>query len=218
MKIFLDSANIDEIKRTKEWGLLDGVTTNPTLLAKEGNDPVKQLEQICNIVEGPVSAEVIGLEWENMVKEAKELRKIAENIVIKIPVTLDGLKAIKILEEEGIPTNATLCFSPLQALLVAKAGGSYVSPFVGRLDDIADDGMHIVEEIVQIYDNYAFDTEVIVASIRHPMHVLISAQIGADICTIPFNTIAQLVKHPLTDVGLKRFLEDWKKLEAKAKR
>lgn len=217
MKIFLDSANIDEIKQAKDWGLLDGVTTNPTLLAKEGNDPVKQLERICNIVEGPVSAEVIGLEWEGMVKEAKKLQKIAENIVIKIPVTLDGLKAIKILEEGGIPTNATLCFSPLQALLVAKAGGSYVSPFVGRLDDIADDGMHIVEEIVQIYDNYAFDTEVIVASIRHPMHVLISAQIGADICTIPFSTIARLVKHPLTDLGLKRFLEDWKKLEKKTK-
>jgi len=217
MKIFLDSANIEEIKQAKDWGLLDGVTTNPTLLAKEGKNPMEQLEKICSIVDGPVSAEVVGLEWERMVREAKELRKIAENIVIKIPVTLDGLKAIKILEEEGIPTNATLCFSPMQALLVAKAGGSYVSPFVGRLDDIADDGMHIVEEIVQIYDNYAFETEVIVASVRHPMHVLISAQIGADICTIPFSTIAQLVKHPLTDIGLKRFLEDWKRLEEKIK-
>ncbi len=214
MRIFLDTANIDEIKQAKDWGLLDGVTTNPTLLAREGNDPVKQLEQICKVVEGPVSAEVIGLEWEKMVSEAKELRKIAENIVIKIPITLDGLKAIRILEEEGIPTNATLCFSPMQALLVAKAGGSYVSPFVGRLDDISDDGMHLVEEIVQIYDNYAFDTEIIVASVRHPMHVLISAKLGADICTIPFKTLTQLIKHPLTDIGLERFLRDWEGLKA----
>ncbi len=213
MKIFLDSANLGEIEQAKEWGLLDGVTTNPTLLAKEGRDPRDQLEKICKIVDGPVSAEVLALKWEDMVKEAKELAKISENIVIKIPLTLDGLRAVRELEGEGIPTNVTLCFSPTQALLVAKAGASYVSPFVGRLDDISDDGMHIIQEIVEIYDNYGFDTEIIVASVRTPMHVLLSAQMGADICTVPFKILVQLIKHPLTDIGIERFLEDWKKLQ-----
>ncbi len=213
MRIFLDTANLDEIKQAKEWGLLDGVTTNPTLLSREGKDPKEQLEKICAVVDGPVSAEVISLDAEAMVKEARELRRIADNIVIKIPLTLEGLKAVRILSEEGIPTNVTLCFSPNQALLAAKAGATYISPFVGRLDDIGDDGMGLVRDIIEIYDNYGFDTEVIVASVRHPAHVLLSAKMGADIATIPFKTLTLLVKHPLTDVGIERFLKDWEVLK-----
>ncbi len=213
MRIFLDTANLDEIKQAKEWGLLDGVTTNPTLLSREGKDPKEQLEKICAVVDGPVSAEVISLDAEAMVKEARELRRIADNIVIKIPLTLEGLKAVRILSEEGIPTNVTLCFSPNQALLAAKAGATYISPFVGRLDDIGDDGMGLVRDIIEIYDNYGFDTEVIVASVRHPTHVLLSAKMGADIATIPFKTLTLLVKHPLTDVGIERFLKDWEVLK-----
>ncbi len=215
MRIFLDTANLEEIKQAKEWGLLDGVTTNPTLLSQEGKDPREQLEKICAVVDGPVSAEVISLEAEGMVKEARDLRRIADNIVIKIPLTLEGLKAVRILSEEGIPTNVTLCFSPNQALLAAKAGATYISPFVGRLDDIGHDGMGLVRDIIEIYDNYGFDTEVIVASVRHPAHVLLSAKMGADIATIPFKTLTLLVRHPLTDVGIERFLRDWEALKEK---
>ncbi len=213
MKIFIDTANLEEIKQARDFGILDGVTTNPTLLAREGKPPLKQLEEICRIVDGPVSAEVIALQSDEMVKEARDLSKIADNIVIKIPLTLEGLKAVKILEGEGIKTNVTLCFSAMQALLVGKAGASYISPFVGRLDDISDDGMRLIEDIITIYDNYGFDTEIIVASIRHPMHVYWAAKLGADIATIPFKTISQLIKHPLTDIGIDRFLKDWQSLQ-----
>ncbi len=215
MKIFLDTADLDEIKQVKDWGLLDGVTTNPTLLAKQGVDPYTQLSKICEIVDGPVSAEVVSLEAETMIREAKELAKIAKNIVIKIPLTLEGIKAVKVLEENSIPTNVTLCFSPMQALLVAKAGATFVSPFVGRLDDISSMGMELIRDIVTIYDNYGFDTEIIVASVRHPIHILEAAKIGADIATIPFKTLSQLVKHPLTDIGIDRFMKDWGKLQQK---
>ncbi len=213
MEIFLDTANLQEIEKAKSWGLLDGVTTNPTLLSREGKDPLEQLEEIAKIVEGPVSAEVIGLGYEQMLKEARSLSKISPNIVIKIPLTLDGLKAVKTLSEENIRTNVTLCFSPLQALLAAKAGASFISPFVGRLDDISHYGMDIVQDIRVIYDNYGFSTKVLVASVRHPLHVLEAAKIGADVCTIPFKVLEQLVKHPLTDIGIKRFLDDWDKLQ-----
>ncbi len=213
MKIFIDTANLDEIKQAKEFGILDGVTTNPTLLAREGKPPLKQLEAICRIVDGPVSAEVIALQSDEMIKEARDLSRIADNIVIKIPLTLEGLKAVKVLEAEGIRTNVTLCFSAMQALLVGKAGASYISPFVGRLDDISDDGMRLIEDIISIYDNYGFDTEIIVASVRHPMHVYWAAKLGADIATIPFKTISQLIKHPLTDIGIERFLKDWQSLQ-----
>ncbi len=212
MQLFIDTANIEEIKRAKEWGLLDGVTTNPSLIAKENRDPIKLLEEICSIVKGPVSAEVISMDSQGMLKEARELKKIGENIVIKIPLTEEGLKAVKILESEGINTNVTLCFSPIQALLAAKAGATYISPFVGRLDDISQYGMELVEQIVEIYDNYGFETQVIVASIRNPIHVLEAALIGADIATIPFQVLRQLIKHPLTDIGIERFLADWRKV------
>ncbi len=212
MQLFIDTANIEEIKRAKEWGLLDGVTTNPSLIAKENRDPIKLLEEICSIVKGPVSAEVISMDSQGMLKEARELKKIGENIVIKIPLTEEGLKAVKILEAEGINTNVTLCFSPIQALLAAKAGATYISPFVGRLDDISQYGMELVEQIVEIYDNYGFETQVIVASIRNPIHVLEAALIGADIATIPFQVLRQLIKHPLTDIGIERFLADWRKV------
>lgn len=211
MKIFIDTANIEEIKRANEWGLLDGVTTNPTLIAKENKGFKELLKEICSLVNGPVSAEVIAMDFEGMVKEAKELKNIAENIVIKIPLVEEGLRAVKVLEAEGIQTNVTLCFSPLQALLAAKAGASYVSPFVGRLDDIGHYGMDLIEQILQIYDNYGFETQVIVASIRNPIHVLEAAMMGADVATIPFNVLRQLIKHPLTDIGVERFLKDWEK-------
>ncbi len=214
MEFYLDTANLDELKQAKEWGILDGVTTNPTLLAREGKDPRKQLEKICELVDGPVSAEVISLDSKGMIEEAQDLVKIADNIVIKIPLTIEGLKAVRVLEEKGIQTNVTLCFSPLQALMVAKAGASFISPFVGRLDDVSADGMNLVDEIMQIYTNYGFETRIIVASVRSPMHVLEAAKIGADIATIPFKTASQMVKHPLTDIGIQRFLDDWKKLKA----
>ena len=215
MKFFVDTANVEEIRQAKEMGMADGVTTNPSLVAKE-NRPFRQLiEEICQIVDGPVSVEVVSQDAEGMVKEAKELVKIAENIAIKIPMTVEGMKATKILSDEGINVNVTLVFSPLQALLAAKAGASYVSPFVGRLDDIGHNGMQLVEEIKKIYDNYGFATEIIVASVRHPLHVLKAALIGADIATIPFKVIKQLAKHPLTDIGLKRFLDDWQKVADK---
>ncbi len=216
MKIFLDTANIEEIRKGVSWGVVDGVTTNPTLLSKEGHTDYKSaLKEICKIVKGPVSAEVVSEDSEGMIKEAEELSKIDENIVIKIPVTFEGLKAVRALSEKGIRTNVTLIFSPSQALLAAKAGANYVSPFVGRIDDISGEGMRLVREIVDVFNNYLFETEVIVASVRHPMHFLESALIGADIATIPFSTLEKLIKHPLTDIGIKRFLSDWKKLHDK---
>jgi len=214
MKLFIDTANLDEIKKANEWGLLDGVTTNPTLIAKEKRNFRELLTEICSVVKGPVSAEVVSMDFEGMVKEARELKKIADNIVIKIPLVEEGLKAVKILEAEGINTNVTLCFSPLQALLAAKAGASYLSPFVGRLDDISHLGMELIEKILTIYDNYGFETQVIVASIRNPLHVLDAAMMGAHVATIPFNVLRQLIRHPLTDIGIERFLADWEKVKA----
>ena len=213
MKFFIDTANIDEIKKGVELGLVDGVTTNPTLLSREKRNPQELIEEICNIVHGPVSVEAVSLDKEGMIKEARELSKIAPNIVIKIPLTEEGLKAVRVLSEEGIKTNVTLCFSPTQALLAAKAGANYISPFVGRLDDISHTGMELVEQIITIYDNYGFETEIIVASIRNPLHVLEAALMGADIATIPFKVLVQLIKHPLTDIGIERFLKDWEKVK-----
>ncbi|QTA87415.1 fructose-6-phosphate aldolase [Desulfonema magnum] len=211
MKFFIDTANIDEIKEAHAMGMVDGVTTNPSLIAKEGRDFEDIIKEICEIVDGPISAEVISLETEGMVTEARHLAKIHDNIVIKIPMTVDGLKATRQLFEEGIKTNVTLVFSPLQALMAAKAGATYVSPFVGRLDDISHDGLVLTEQIVNIYENYGFDTEIIVASVRNPLHVLESAILGAHIATIPFNVLAKLAAHPLTDKGIKAFLDDWNK-------
>ncbi len=212
MKFFIDTANLEEIQKAAEMGMVDGVTTNPSLIAKENCDFETRIKEICNIVKGPVSAEVISLDAEGMIEEAKKLSEIAENIVIKIPMTTEGLKATKRLGELGIRTNVTLVFSPLQALMAAKAGATFVSPFVGRLDDISHEGMDLIADIVQIYDNYGFNTEIIVASIRNPIHVLEAARLGADIATIPFKVISQLAKHPLTDIGLEKFLSDWKKI------
>ncbi len=211
MKFFIDTANVDEISRASAMGLLDGVTTNPSLAAKESAPYREILTQICKIVKGPVSAEVISTDYDGMMKEAAELVKIADNIVVKIPTILEGLRAIKSLHEKGIKTNATLIFSPMQALMVAKAGAAYCSPFVGRLDDVSTDGMSLISEIVRIYQNYDYETEVLVASVRHPMHVVQAALIGADICTMPMSVISQLIKHPLTDIGLEKFIADYKK-------
>ena len=211
MKFFIDTANIDEIKKANELGMVDGVTTNPSLVAKEGREFKGLIKEICDIVDGPVSAEVVSTDAEGMVKEARELANLADNIVVKIPMLEEGLKAVKTLAREEINTNVTLCFSPIQALMAAKAGAAYISPFVGRLDDISQIGMELVEEIITIYDNYGFETEVIVASVRNPIHVLDAALMGADIATIPFKVIQQLTKHPLTDIGVEKFLADWKK-------
>lgn len=212
MRIFIDTANIDEIKEAADMGILDGVTTNPSLVAKEGHKDFKaMLEKICEIVDGDISAEVVSVKCNEIVKEAKELSKIHKNIVIKVPLIKEGLKAVKTLSDEGIKTNVTLCFSPSQALLAAKAGAYLVSPFIGRLDDISSNGMELVAQIVNIYRNYDFQTQVLVASIRNPLHFVDAALIGADVCTIPFKVINQLVKHPLTDIGLEKFLSDWKK-------
>jgi len=211
MKFFIDTANIDEIKKANELGMVDGVTTNPSLVAKEGREFKGLIKEICDIVDGPVSAEVVSLDAEGMVKEARELANLADNIVVKIPMLEEGLKAVKTLAQEKINTNVTLCFSPIQALMAAKAGAAYISPFVGRLDDISQIGMELVEQIITIYDNYGFETEVIVASVRNPTHVLDAALMGADIATIPFKVIQQLTKHPLTDIGVEKFLADWKK-------
>ncbi len=211
MKFFIDTANIEQIKAASAMGVLDGVTTNPSLAAKESMPYNELLKEICAIVPGPVSAEVLAVEFDGMMKEAHELAKIADNIVVKIPTILEGLKAIKALTGEGISTNATLVFSPSQALLVAKAGASFVSPFIGRLDDISTHGMDLIEQIVTIYHNYAYTTEVLVASVRHPIHVVDSALIGADVITMPFDVISKLIKHQLTDIGLAKFLEDYKK-------
>lgn len=212
MKFFIDTANLDEIKEAVELGLIDGVTTNPSLVAKEGDvDFKKHIAKICKLVKGDVSAEVTALDTAGMLKEGRELAKIAKNVVIKVPLTLDGLKACRTFRSEGTKVNVTLCFSAAQALLAAKAGASYISPFIGRLDDIAEDGMQLIQDIVQIYGNYGFETEVLAASIRHPMHIVNCALAGADVATIPFKVITQLVKHPLTDKGLEGFLSDWKK-------
>lgn len=211
MKFFIDTANIQEIKKGIEYGMVDGVTTNPSLMAREGKDWKEVAAEICELVEGPVSLEVIATNADEMVKEATELVKFGPNVVVKIPMTMDGIEAVKALAEMQIETNVTLVFSPLQALLAAKAGAAYVSPFVGRLDDIGQNGMEVVSSIIDIYDNYAFDTEIIVASVRHPGHVLDSAMMGADIATIPFKVIEKLSKHPLTDIGLEAFLKDWNK-------
>ncbi|MFA5062772.1 MAG: fructose-6-phosphate aldolase [Candidatus Omnitrophota bacterium] len=212
MKIFIDTANIKEIKEAVSLGVIDGVTTNPTLLAKENRPADEILKEICSVAPGPVSAEVISLETDGMVKEARLLKKIAANIVVKIPLTKDGIKAVKILSKEGIRTNVTLCFSANQALLVAKAGADFISPFIGRLDDISQEGMELIRNIKTIYRNYAFKTEIIVASVRNPVHVLDAALTGADIATVPFGVIEQLIKHPLTDIGIQRFLEDYRKI------
>ena len=211
MKFFIDTANIDEIKEAQSMGMVDGVTTNPSLIAKEGRDFEEVIREICEIVDGPISAEVVSTDTGGMIDEARKLSKIHANIVVKIPMLVDGLKATRILAEEGIKTNVTLVFSPLQALMAAKAGATYVSPFIGRLDDISQEGLLLVEQIVEIYGNYAFDTEIIVASIRNPLHVLESALMGADIATIPFSVLRKLAAHPMTDKGLKAFLDDWNK-------
>lgn len=213
MKIFLDTANIEQIKQGVEYGVIDGVTTNPSLISKENKGFLPLIEEIVTIVPGPVSVEVTATEASEMVKQAKEYVKISENVVIKVPINLEGLKVINTLSDLNIKTNVTLIFSPSQALLAAKAGGTYVSPFVGRVDDISGSGMALVEDIVQIYDNYGIDTEVIVASIRHPLHFVHAALIGADIATVPFSTLTKLSNHPLTDIGMEKFLKDWAKVE-----
>lgn len=213
MKFFIDSANLDEIKEAAALGVLDGVTTNPSLMAKTGRTFEESARTICEFVKGPVSLEVVSLAWEEMVSEGRALRKYGDNVVVKIPMTTDGLKAIKILSSEGTPINTTLIFQPIQALLAAKAGATYVSPFVGRHDDIAQDGMQVVADILEIFMNYGIQTEVLVASARHPVHVLQSAKMGAHVVTLPLKVIQQLAKHPLTDIGLKQFMDDWAKMK-----
>ena len=215
MKFFIDTANIDEIRDAASLGILDGVTTNPSLVAKEGRDFHTVLREIVSIVNGPISAEVTSVDLEGMLDEGHTLAAIHPNIVIKLPLTSEGLRACKRLSDEGIKTNVTLCFSPAQALLAAKAGATYISPFIGRLDDISTEGMELINQIRVIYDNYGFETEILAASIRHPMHVVDAALAGADVATIPHKVIGQLVKHPLTEIGLEKFLDDWKKMQAK---
>jgi transaldolase len=215
MKFFIDTANTEEIRKAWDLGVIDGVTTNPSLISKEGKDPIKLLREICAIVNGPVSAEAVTMTADEMVKEAKSLSKIHKNIVVKIPMIEEGLKAVKKLSAMGIKTNVTLVFSSSQALLAAKAGATFVSPFVGRLDDISHVGMDIVGDILDIYENYMFSTEVIVASIRNPLHVVDAARMGAHIATIPYSVIIQLLKHPLTDIGIAKFLKDWEKVPKK---
>lgn len=212
MKIFIDTANLDEIKEAAAMGILDGVTTNPSLVSKEGHKDFRaMLEKICSIVDGDISAEVISTKSEDILKEGRELAKIHPNIVVKVPLIKEGLKAVKVFSSEGIRTNVTLCFSASQALLAAKAGAYIISPFVGRLDDISQNGMELIAQIVNIYRNYDYQTQVLVASVRHPLHFVDSAMMGADIATMPFKVIEMLVKHPLTDIGLEKFLSDWKK-------
>jgi transaldolase len=215
MKFFIDSANLKEIEAAVELGLVDGVTTNPSLLSKEQGKPLEIFKKICQRVNGPVNAEVVSEEAPGMIKEGQSLARIHKNICVKIPMTTEGLKAVKKLSGQGIPTNVTLIFSPIQALLAAKAGAAYVSPFVGRLDDISQEGMELVDQIVTIYNNYGFETEVIVASVRNPVHVLTAALMGADIATIPYKVLIQLADHPLTTIGLQKFLEDWNKIPKK---
>jgi transaldolase len=211
VELYIDTANLDEIKQAHDLGVLDGVTTNPSLIAKEGIDYGQRLAEICKIVSGPVSAEVIALEARAMIAEGKDRAKIAENIVVKLPCTVDGLKACKALSDEGIRTNMTLCFQPLQAMMVAKAGAFLVSPFIGRLDDIGEDGMDLIQRTRQIYDNYGYATKILAASVRHPKHMLDCALMGADVATVPLSVIKQLMGHPLTDSGIEKFLADYKK-------
>lgn len=213
MKIFLDTANLDQIKEAASWGILDGATTNPTLVSKENLKFEDLIKKICKIVPGPVSVECVSTKSKDIIKEARSLAKLADNVVVKIPICVEGLKAIKVVSGEGIKVNTTLIFSPNQALLAAKAGARFVSPFVGRLDDISHQGMDLVDEIVTIFNNYGFETEVIVASIRHPLHVLEAALMGADIATVPFAVLEKMVKHPLTDIGIENFLKDWSKVK-----
>ncbi len=214
MKIFLDTANIDEIKEGTSWGIVDGVTTNPSLIAKEGRDFEAVIKEICEIVDGPVNAEVVSLKAEEMIDEGRKLRKLHENICVKIPMTIDGIKAVKVLSEEGTMTNVTLIFSSLQAILAAKAGATFVSPFVGRIDDMAMPGMDLIADISQIYGNYGYETEIIVASIRNPLHVVDTALYGADIATLPMKVLHQMAKHPLTDRGIEQFLKDWESMKS----
>jgi transaldolase len=212
MKFFIDSGDIGEIREAAAMGAIDGVTTNPSLLAKGGLPTRKAIQEICEIVDGPISAEVVATDTAGILSEGRDLAKIHRNVVVKVPLIADGLKAVRVLTKEGIRTNVTLCFSATQAIFAAKAGAAFVSPFIGRLDDIAEEGMQLIEHIVKIFDNYDYTTEVLVASVRHPMHVVQASLIGADICTVPFKVITQLVKHPLTDIGLAKFLEDAKKI------
>jgi len=212
MKFFIDSGDIEEIKKAAAMGLVDGVTTNPSLLAKSGKPMKKALIEICEVVDGPISGEVLSVDYEGILREGREIAKIHKNLVVKVPLVSDGLRAVKTLKQEGIRTNVTLCFSANQALLAAKAGASYISPFIGRVDDTSHEGMQIIEQIITIYQNYSYKTEVLVASVRSPVHVLQAAQLGADICTIPFKVLEQLAYHPLTDIGLKKFVEDGKKI------
>jgi transaldolase len=216
MKLFVDTGSIKEVAALAELGILDGATTNPSLMAKEGGDPRAIVKEICRLLQGPVSAEVVATDAQGMIREGKSLATIDDHVVVKVPFGREGVKACKALSSEGIPVNVTLCFSASQALLAAKVGASYISPFVGRLDDIATDGMHLIEEIVEIYDNYEFGTEVLVASTRHPIHIVQAARLGADICTCPAAVIDALFKHPLTDIGLEKFLKDWEKAQAQA--
>ncbi|CUR52566.1 MAG: fructose-6-phosphate aldolase [Nitrosotalea sp.] len=213
MKIFLDTANISAIKMYNDMGLVDGITTNPSLMAKEGGDPQKVMEEIVQIIKGDVSLEVLSLETSGMLEEGRRLRKYGNNVVVKCPLTPEGLKACKILTSENIPVNVTLCFSVNQAILAAKAGAKYVSPFIGRLDDNGQDGMNLIREMHQVFENYKFSTQILVASVRHPMHVVEAAKIGADVVTLPPDVLGKMLKHPLTDVGLKNFLADWEKLK-----
>jgi transaldolase len=213
MKIFLDTANISAIKMYNDMGLVDGITTNPSLMAKEGGDPQKVMEEIVQIVKGDVSLEVLSMETNGMLEEGRRLRKYGNNVVVKCPLTPEGLKACKILTSENIPVNVTLCFSVNQAILAAKAGAKYVSPFIGRLDDNGQDGMNLIREMHQVFENYKFSTQILVASVRHPMHVVEAAKIGADVVTLPPDVLGKMLKHPLTDVGLKNFLTDWEKLK-----
>lgn len=212
MKFFIDTANLEEIRTADEWGLIDGVTTNPTLVAKEKCDFRERILEICSIIDGPVSAEAVSLDAAGIISEARELAKIHRNVVVKVPMTLEGLKAVKAVSKDGIKTNVTLVFSPVQALMAAKAGATYVSPFIGRLDDISHVGMDLIAQILEIYSNYGFTTEVIAASIRHPVHVLDSAVMGAHVATIPFKVLEQLSRHPLTDSGIEKFPKDWEKV------
>jgi transaldolase len=211
MDFFLDTADIKEIEAGLEWGMVDGVTTNPTLISKMGKPYLKTVQEIARLVPGPVSGEVLATEFDGMMEQGRRLAGLAENVVVKVPLTPAGLRAVRELLKEGIHCNVTLCFSAAQALLAAKAGAAYISPFVGRLDDVGEDGMQLIDQIVSIYRNYDFDTRVLVASVRHPIHMVQAAQLGADVATLPFKVLEQLYKHPLTDIGLDRFLSDWRK-------
>lgn len=217
MKFFIDTADVEEIRKAHAMGCVDGVTTNPSLLAKVGRPLEETIREICSIVDGPISAECVSLEADELVKEGRGLAKIHDNVVVKVPMGVEGMKAVKVFTAEGIRTNVTLCFSANQALLAAKAGATYISPFVGRLDDISQDGMELISNILEIYRNYDFTTQVLVASVRNPVHVLQAARMGADVATLPFSVIAQLAQHPLTDAGIKKFLADWEKVPKAAK-